>query len=457
MTSRRTVFLRWLKHIDKSVFDDSGWLLVGKLLVIPAGLIGVIVALVTYQSSVRGQHYERANSQVTAFKERIGHSSSSQRASALQDFPQIISLCSYKEASISIISSIAAFLGGGSGGNPVFTKQARSELIAFITDHGRKGLTSEESQALIKALKTIGLNGWLLGKFDPTSTDTSMKWVWTKPENEYEENLLKDLQKALNGLRLYGAHFDGEDLENAILTSCIFRESTFKNTNCSAANFLNAKIDTCQIDVSKFTKGNLKAAEFLNCDIRGTVFYGVMMDETLFRDCIILGANFDRAKESSSSPGKNGYSSMSRIVFNGCIMSDVNFSHAVMSGAQFTDSENSTHGCGATVCKFVGTDLRSANFKDTNFEGSEFILTRLDGTTAHNCNFRYCNFTTSSLDDCTFESCDFTGAKGLCPRDNIDCKDLKSSKGLKFINPRGLTNEQVYYLRKNGASVINDD
>ena len=74
-------------------------------------------------------------------------------------------------------------------------------------------------------------------------------------------------------------------------------DTTFKGENYSITRLPKAEYENCIFENCNFSKANLSNStfsecEFIDCDISNATLAEVTLKETLFKDCKLLGVNF---------------------------------------------------------------------------------------------------------------------------------------------------------------------
>jgi|GEM_PF-4175980 len=452
---KSSLLRRWYQDFLASTKADNGWRLVGKSFLVTAGLCGLLLTLITYLASVRSADFDRAHQQLQVFRERIRSDDAAQRAMALADAPRLLTLRAHANSQVGPLEALLVLLGVDSGGEPVFTEHVRTDVTAYLYTHGTRELTDEESESLIHALRQIQRSGWLHGKNHQSIPGTrgALTWLWTPEELGQDEHMLEPLRKALRKTNLKGIEFVGDTLTNADFSNARFNAVSFARSDLGNGRFRSTLFTDCKLEVSRFVGANLQKAAFVNTEIRGSVLSSVRADESMFKRCFLIEVDF---RAPSSDPKKWQDTTLSRVIFDSCNMTQIDFSYATLTGAVFTGDRSTSVRWGATASKFIACDLSTANLNNSTFEDSDFKLADMSGASAEGANFRYCNFAHATLDRANMRKCDFTGAYGIAPGDNPQGNTINSCDGLLLENAVGLTALQLKFLQSRGAKLTSD-
>ncbi len=164
--------------------------------------------------------------------------------------------------------------------------------------------------------------------------------------------------KKLSGSKLFDQEFKNLALPSEIIAEKTFRNCTFINCNLSDGTFKRCSLEGCV---------------FIHCNLSLLKIPQTYFQDTLFKDCRMMGINWCQADWDLRS-----LLSKKRVDFERCLLD-----HSL----------------------FIGLDLREVNFQnckasnldfeEANLERADFSGTDLKGTRFFNCDLSNANFASS--------------------------------------------------------------
>lgn len=439
---------RWGRNIYRTLLASDGWRYVGKIVVLIFGFTAFMVPVITYQSSTRAAIFDRAHDRLNEFRLKIQNNDSAQRTNGLEELPNVISLRAHKYFNLSLIDSFNTLIGLEGDDEAVLAVHVRLELLAYLASIGKTGLSKNETTALFEMLKKLGREGWINGTPILKAPNDKEAWTWIWNNNTVCNKEIERLRSAFRGIRIQGGNFYNADLCFINLSESKLEKFKFSESSLKHSEFHKTTLDFSEFDKVLMDMSSFKEALFTKCDLRGCSINCSDFQETTFDSCVLLSLDFSNRNNPIRSSTKT---TLSRSHFIDCVMSEINFKGAVLTGVSFEVKRGNAI-AGATASNFFGADLSNASMINANFEDSDFSYSNLSGAVATGSRLRYCTFNNVILDNADFSEADLTGVKGLCPTDNTNGMAIKSCEGLKIPNVRGLTVNQLKYLLQHGAS-----
>jgi len=96
--------------------------------------------------------------------------------------------------------------------------------------------------------------------------------------------------------------FSGFDLSDFSFEECVFKNCDFSNAKINNTAFKTARFEGCKLIGLQFDECNpfLLAFQFIGCQLNLSGFYRVKMKNTFFKECILHEVDFTEAKLTGS-------------------------------------------------------------------------------------------------------------------------------------------------------------
>lgn len=150
--------------------------------------------------------------------------------------------------------------------------------------------------------------------------------------------------------------------EDKTFERVLYAEKVVKGREFQSCIFSN-----CDFSNSDFSYNKFLDCTFIGCNLSMMKLHGSTMNNTIFKNCKILGINFSECEDS-----------LFAVQFESCILNYSSFMGKKMAR---------TH--------FVQTDLKEVSFVETNLTGSVFDQTDMTGAIFNNTNLSAANLATA--------------------------------------------------------------
>lgn len=211
-------------------------------------------------------------------------------------------------------------------------------------------------------------------KFDSTTIDHTQIL-----ESDFKSSNMKNSKITYSNI--INSNFQFVDLSNSIVNDCLIKESDFSKANLSKTDLTNVEFNNVKLDGAKYDSETKWPENFDFKNQKALGPYTVISLKTLFHK------NLNNYKLESSR--------LSDSQLKGAILSNIDFSNAILTNSKIEESE--IEGCifdSADLSKsyFYNVKVRNVNFSNANFEDARFLF----------CVFYNCNLKSAKLQKANF-------------------------------------------------------
>ncbi|WP_461535929.1 pentapeptide repeat-containing protein [Spongorhabdus nitratireducens] len=237
----------------------------------------------------------------------------------------------------------------------------------------------------------------------------------------------------LSNCDLSNADLSGANLQNATLINCRIQGANFNNADLSGASLEGILFDQSN-DLSgcQLTHAKLRDGGFYSADLTQLKLSDSQLQEVVIQECKLSSTLFERAglrhvliDNCHDEADKGGFTS-----FRGTTVEQTTFRNCTFLRADFFSAELSD-------CLFENIHFIYCLFMTAKLKQSTFGLCRFSEMNNHRD--KGCDFFNTVFDDCRIESCDFTGAR----TSNIVQKNMRRKAVSETKKFPSLQNEEI--------------
>ena len=416
----------WSANLVTRLTQPDGWAYLAKGVGSMVGLLTIIAAFMSYQSSNLDHEMEASDRLYAQLVADAGSDSVRVRIGAIHRIPRLL------RQKVPITSAIGPLEGVrlSLGGHPLQESRYAPEfkiLVKNLFAEIRAGNSKDpqrEMEALISLLGDLGPDGWYVArsKQNELTKEDKLAWVWLLPD-EFRR-FSNETVALFEGEPLDNLDFSQFKLEHADLVGSTLSATSFKGTALLGADLTRTKGSKTEFEFARLNGANLTDSK-----IQSANFDSADLDDVVMTNADLSHSHF-------------AYAHLDRVRGIAAHLSDCKLMDSLLERASLQNA------------MLDNSDLSRANMKNAELDFAIFTGSTLRHASLVRASLRHASMVNADLSFADVGDVDFTGAdlRNANLFSAAHLSDVKAWTGAKLDGVRGLSPQQLSMLMRKGAN-----